>query len=600
MNEALSSHYLDTLPSHPRPQPLESLNSYLKRVAHANGIHHIATFSHLTGVREPKRFLELTPAPDYGQLGMVTHCSDRDLLAMTVYFLGRKFGREQSLGRFLASSLARHQRWCPACLAEQGYAKLPWSFLHLSGCPQHGIRLLDACPHCQQTLWLKSASLTLHHCPHCASDLRQADGVELTEPEGQQCQHDWDDLAYLLTPQTWDADEQSPVIAAFRQRLGFLRRASGVEAKQFARMLELRPRILVALENETATGCGETFDDYLRYAKQLGWSLSDVFRDSAAAGYLHKDDLYAAELLRRTHVAIRQLKAAQIPVTQKRVGALLAYEPSALRNYPAIAACLHAEALVRKRRTTDYEDDLYRQTQQVIHTFTAQGRRVSRRAVCFQLEQTPAQIHKFYPRVDRLLDEAVQTEQQRHAQQEAVLLQAVRVALAWFREQEKRVTQAGVADYLGVSADHLRQHACVRQLVAEQSLLSQQRWLQVTTARVSATLARVEQQDDFLSQSELANQLGLSRDVFQQHPELQSLWQAFAQRQYQRHEAALLARVEAAMATCEAQHFPLTLRRIEALMSFPRTALKRYPRILALLSARGLVRASPDAQSVLQ
>jgi hypothetical protein len=150
------------------------------------------------------------------------------------------------------------------CLAEQVSAKLPWSFLHLSACPQHGIRLLDACPHCQRALRLKSASLTLHHCPHCAGDLRQADGVELTEPEGQQCQRDWDDLAYLFTPQTWDADEQSPVRAAFRQRLGFLRRASGVEAKRFARLLGLRPRILVALENETASGCGETFDDYLR------------------------------------------------------------------------------------------------------------------------------------------------------------------------------------------------------------------------------------------------------------------------------------------------------------------------------------------------
>jgi len=600
MNDVLSSAYLDALPAHPRPQPLESLNSYLKRVAHANGIHHIATFSHLTGVREPERWLELTPAPEYGQLGMITQCTEGELLAMTVYFLGRKFGREQSLGRFLAPSLAQHQRWCPVCLAEQGYVKLPWSFLHLSGCPQHGIRLLDACPHCQRAFPLKSASLALHHCPHCAGNLHSSAGTEMTESERQQCQRDWDDLAYLLTAQTWDADEQSPVMAAFRQRLGFLRRASGVEAKRFARLLGLRPRILVALENETASGCGETFNDYLLYVDALGITLSAVFRDSAAAGYRHKDDLYAAELLRRTHAAIRQLKAAQVPVTQRQVGALLAYEPSALRKYPTIAACLHTEALVRKRRTSDYEDDLYRQTQQVINTFTAQGRRVSRRAVCFQLEQTPAQFRKFYPRVERLLDEAVQAQQQRRSQQEAALLQVVQAALVWFQEQEKRVTQAGMADYLGVSADRLRRHASVRQLIAEQSALLQQRWLQATTARVSAALAQVEQQDGFLSQSELANQLGLSRDVFQQHPELQSLWQAFAQRQHQRHEAALLARVEAAIATCEAQHLPLTLRRIEALMGFPRTALKRYPRILALLSARGLVRANPDSQSVLK
>ena len=117
MNDVRSSDYLETLPAHPRPQSLESLNSYLKRVACANGIHHVNTFSHLTGVREPRHWLELRPAPDYGQLGTVTCCSDRELLALTVYFLGRKFGREQSLGRFLAHSTASYQRWCPACLA---------------------------------------------------------------------------------------------------------------------------------------------------------------------------------------------------------------------------------------------------------------------------------------------------------------------------------------------------------------------------------------------------------------------------------------------------------------------------------------------------
>jgi hypothetical protein len=107
MNEMLSSAYLDVLPAHPRPQPLESLNSYVKRIACANGIHHLNTFSHLTGVREPKHWLELRPAPDYGQLGTVTCCTDTELLVMTVYFLGHKFGREQSLGRFLAPNLSR-------------------------------------------------------------------------------------------------------------------------------------------------------------------------------------------------------------------------------------------------------------------------------------------------------------------------------------------------------------------------------------------------------------------------------------------------------------------------------------------------------------
>ncbi len=598
MNEGLSSHFLDTLPSHPRPQPLESLNSYLKRVAHANGIHHIATFSHLTGVREPKRLLELTPASDFRQLGMVTCCSDRVLLAMTVYFLGHKFGREQSLGRFLAPSLARHQRWCPACLAQHGYVRLPWSFLHLAGCPQHGIRLLDACPHCERPVRLKSASLSLYRCPHCTGDLRQSDGIEMTEPEWQQCQCDWDDLAYLLTPQPWEADTQSLVMAAFRQRLSFLRRASGVEAQQMAHRLGLNKNRVLAIENETRSGVGETLNDYLLYVDALGVRPSTVFQTSAETGYRHKDDLYAEELLRRTQAAIRQLKAAQVPVTQKRVGALLAYEPSALRKYPAITACLHVEALVRKRRTTDYEDDLYRQAQQVIYAFTAQGRRVTRRTICFQLEQTPARIRKFYPRVNRLLDEAVQAQQQWYVQREAALLEQVQASLLLFREQHLLVTQVKIAQHLGIPAHRLGCHATVRHLIAEQTALSQQRWLQTTTARVGAAMTQIEEQGDSISQAELAARLKLPRDVFQQYPDLQALWQVFAQRQYQRHEAALLARVEAAMDTCKTQGLPLTFRQIEALVGLSRAALRRYPRIFALLSAHGLVRSKPDSQSV--
>jgi hypothetical protein len=58
-NIPTDSLYLNTLPAHPRPQALESLNSYLKRLAQANGIHHLATFSHLTDIAQPECLLEL-------------------------------------------------------------------------------------------------------------------------------------------------------------------------------------------------------------------------------------------------------------------------------------------------------------------------------------------------------------------------------------------------------------------------------------------------------------------------------------------------------------------------------------------------------------
>lgn len=590
----MPSHYLDVLPAHPRPQPLESLNSYLKRIACANGIHHIATFSHLAGMREPNRWLELTPALEYGQLGTVTCCSDRELLAMTVFFLGRKFGREQSLGRFLAPNLAQHQRWCPECLAEQGYVKLPWSFVHLSGCPQHGIRLLNACPHCQRALHLKSASLLLFHCPHCAGDLRESDAVELTEPQGQQCQRDWDDLAYLLTAQIWD--EQFAVMAAFRQRLGFLRRASGMEAKQFAGLLGLRPRILVALENETASGCGETFDDYLRYVQQLGWVLSDVFRDSAAAGYLHKDDLYAEELLRRAQAAIRQLNAACVPVTQKRVGALLAYEPSALRRYAQIHQLLHNEAAIRDQRTREYEEDLCRRMQQVIQVLNAKGERLTKRKVGLLVGHDPKQIQKFYPDAYRLLTDAVTTYQRQKPLRQAQLLRQVERALAEFREREEAITQKTMAQSLGISERQLATYPGVCARIAEQQRQVHEAWLGALKQRIAGELECLTAQAIFISRGKLAQRLSIADHWFEQYPELMALWRAFDDAQRLRRETDLLARTQAAIDACQAQHVPLTLRRIAALLGLSRTALKRYPRVFALLSVHGLVHTNPDAQ----
>ena len=44
----MSASYRDVLPAHPQPEPLESLNSYIRRLATANRIQHIHNFAHLT------------------------------------------------------------------------------------------------------------------------------------------------------------------------------------------------------------------------------------------------------------------------------------------------------------------------------------------------------------------------------------------------------------------------------------------------------------------------------------------------------------------------------------------------------------------------
>jgi hypothetical protein len=184
--------YLDMLPAHPQPKPLESLHSYLKRIARANGIQHIQTFSHFSRLREPKRLLELHAPPSFGQLGRVTGCAEEELLALTTHFLACKFGREQTPGRFLARSAVKRLRWCPDCLKQERYYSLLWSFPHIPGCPQHGIWFLEVCPHCQRSIALSAAALALNTCPHCRGYLRYAATQPLTDDERRVSCKRWD------------------------------------------------------------------------------------------------------------------------------------------------------------------------------------------------------------------------------------------------------------------------------------------------------------------------------------------------------------------------------------------------------------------------
>ncbi len=64
--------------------------------------------------------------------------------------------------------------WCPACLAADGYDQLVWSFLGVTVCVRHGVRLVTypRCGH-QHRAWARGASPT--HCPVCGHDLADAE-----------------------------------------------------------------------------------------------------------------------------------------------------------------------------------------------------------------------------------------------------------------------------------------------------------------------------------------------------------------------------------------------------------------------------------------
>src|SRR5579859_3814164 len=85
--------YFETLPLHPQPEPLESLSSYIMRIAEANGYDQIRTLYKLMGIyiTKAEQFSDF-PHQFFGEVSLLTTCPEPRLLETTLYYAGKKFG----------------------------------------------------------------------------------------------------------------------------------------------------------------------------------------------------------------------------------------------------------------------------------------------------------------------------------------------------------------------------------------------------------------------------------------------------------------------------------------------------------------------------
>ena len=456
--------YLDVLPVHPRPLPLESLNSYIKRLAQANDIHHINAFSQLTMTGKSEFLLNKPHRTLFERLRRLTICSETQLLALTFHHLGWKFGRHQSLGRFLRNSISPFVRYCPTCLDEQKYFSLTWSFLRLFGCPQHSLHLLDICGHCGQHIPLKNPCLSLTNCHFCGGDLRLSATTKLSSDEHQLCLQHQDDLVYLLTEQPWQKT-QPEIAAATRQRLASIRSTRGIDAQDVARQLRVKNSSLLAIENEAYSGSGEVFQDYLLYADYFNLPLSHVFIEAAQTGYIPKGQLRRDAFLAKVQLAVGTLKQQGTPVTYEKVAHLVGCNVHTLRHHPTVHAWLRNEALQRKQRTPAHKMALFQSAKQIIFDLNAQGKRISYRAIGFRLGRDPAQIKHIYPDVDALIRQAIVEQRQ---QQKNDLVIQVENTIHALVERQQRITTKSVARFLCISPATLYRYPAIQALVNEE------------------------------------------------------------------------------------------------------------------------------------
>lgn len=455
--------HLDVLPIHPQPLPLESYTGYLTRLGEVNGIRRLNQLSvvtglHLAEVRSPSDFPHVAT---YARLPQVTMSSTERLQATTFYYLLRKFGRTTSAPNmskhFLQESIGSHLRYCPLCLAEYGYISLLWRFLGVEACVQHGVDLLTECGHCGQPMPFLPNGLRVAHCPHCQKDLRICKTCQASETAMQRTRIWRDDLAFLLTPQSWD---DCNVIQHVGPQLLRRRHQHQYSLDDTAAYLGVTANTIQGMESQVKARKGEHFIHYMRYGHWLGFSMRQLFTQAATA--YHKTDvdcwivldIREQSLLERLNLATEQLVDAQFP-SFKWFAEQLGVSTGRLQQYPRIVARVkQLQARHREREKQHYEDLLAR-SYQAAQYLAALGQPVTRQALSEAVGIGYAWFTKHHEFAALLQAYDAQREAC-HDLREQALYNQVEAAIQHLQTSDQRITISAVAIYLGMDDGSLR------------------------------------------------------------------------------------------------------------------------------------------------
>ncbi len=281
------TYYFDVLPLHPRPAYLESLTSYLMRLAENNGISSIDGISALCFPHQDRRItrdIADYPPVSFGNLAIVAACTEETLRTTTFFHLAVKFGRStlpQPTSRFLSGSVGQYLRYCPVCFTEQRirYYLLSWRFLMLTCCRKHKCRLLETCGYCNELIPLFTSPFKVGSCPRCQQSLQRCAApsvADTAELEIALSVHD--DIIFLLTPQLWEADSSS-IIKRMGRQFAQTRRMKRLTATGVAIQIGVTLTVVEGMERGDFQGRGATLQSYFQYAHYLGFSLKEVFSD---------------------------------------------------------------------------------------------------------------------------------------------------------------------------------------------------------------------------------------------------------------------------------------------------------------------------------
>jgi hypothetical protein len=481
-------YYFDTLPRHPQPKPLESLTSYLMRLAQANHICRpqavFRLFWDRSHMERPSDYLPLS----FGRLPLAAACSEAELRRTTFYHLGKKFNcsiHPRPLGRFLSGCLSRSLRYCPQCVAEHSCYFLPWRFLHLPGCMDHGCRFLERCSHCGHILPLFWAPLKIGICPLCKGDLRMPAADPLTRSEWSVARVRSSDIAFLLTPHPWEATI-ADVLAALGWQ--FARRRQKTRLRQVDVDVQLGYPLHTTQYIEHGAIMGNDsklyphlpFPRYLTYAEFLGAPLSELFTEALAqlSGDKIPGQLQARQTLnqmgedhqgRGVSEAVGAREKAEQAISRHTHEEKIGLPSEKCSNSVDLNVQLSdgEAAKPRDRR----EQELLNKVRLAYEVLLASGQLVTLEAIRQSVAVSRTKL-RWYSQVNAFLALVVQDEKSqvllRKAQvHEQALAAEVQHAIERLKTSGQPVTQAAIATAVHSSINKLRSYPSVRIILDE-------------------------------------------------------------------------------------------------------------------------------------
>jgi len=464
------------LPLRPCPQPLESLTSYITRLAQANGLQSInelgalANRMSLSGLKRRPDY----PAPAYPGFVQITGYPRETWFGMTFFHLVQHFGRSihpLSLHRFLASSLTLSLRYCPICLAEHhpAYYSLLWRFLALPGCVEHEVAFLDQCGHCRSSLPLVRSLPQLTTCPACQADLRSGVPVPLESSVLKRAEPLTNDLEMLLTstPKLLEK-EQAKLIG---KRFQSLRQQRDLLIAEVAHLLEREASVIRDIDYLNRFRQA-SLDDYMRYADLLGYRLGQVFDEESLQELLTPPS--EEQLLHQVQVAIHQLETRDKPILPSSVGNLMGMSGRRLKQYPRVKKLLRGYEAQRKEARgllgSKLEDELVKQVEQTLKQLKAGGEPIVLQHVCDLVGLSYSRMVYKYPRLKALFHEyqknrSGQRLSPRLTEEEKV--QQVQAAINLLVSQREVVTFKRVRQIVRLTQKQLRSSPRLKALLAQ-------------------------------------------------------------------------------------------------------------------------------------